>query len=489
MSSQLVTKSLTGFSWMLSSSVAQFALRGITIVVLARLLTPSDFGLFATANIIVGLCQMLARMGIGDALVQRPDVEPGHLSSAQLLLACTALAGVAAVFLASPLLAVFFDMPQLTGILRAMCLSMIVVAASMVPQAMLVRQLNFRLVAVFQVASFVLGYACVGVTLSFLGFGVWALVAAHLAQYTVEAILLLGFCRIPFRARPRFVEAGNLASYGSVLTMAKIANYVAVQGDSLIVGKLLGTTAVGLYSRAHSLIDLLPKMGGQAIDKVLFAAMATVQEQRQQLALGFRRVLALALFVFPSVSVCLFVMAPEIILVVLGDQWTGCIPAFRILSVAVFFRFGYKIGAVVARSTGRTWLLFLSQALFAVLVLAGAWLGAKRGIEGVAVAVTAAVIIQYIFMFCAAVRMLGTVPGRLLALHLRAVSTALVVTACVLLARAGIFTVIGSPLARLATTAAAIGIPAALLPYTFPAILGEDGRWWLDKLLNWSRGQ
>jgi O-antigen/teichoic acid export membrane protein len=476
-------RTLTGMFWMLSGTGLQAVLQGVVLVVLVRLLTPREFGLVGAAMVVVGFSGLLSQLGVGPAIVQRPNLEEGHLRTGFTVsvLFGLLLAGFISAF--APALAHVFRMERLTPVLRAMSLVFVLRSVSIVAQFLLQREMKFRVLAGIQVVSYTLGYGVMGVVLARLEFGVWALVSAHLAQTAIRSIILLSV-----QPHPKFPQCerrafNDLISFGGGFTLARISNYLALQGDNLVVGRYLGAEALGIYGRAYQLMVLPASLLGQVLDRVLFPAMAKIQNRPEKLAEAFRRgVSSIGLLVLPA-SAATFVLAPELIQVLLGPGWGEVVLPFQILTIGMLFRTSYKISDSLAHATGAVYLRAWRQALYAALVVAGAWIGGHWGVSGVAFGVLGAITANFLLMTQLSLR-LTSLPWRVfLSAHLPALSLATIVFleawGMVSVMRDGTTPALSVLLASLGV----IGTTLCLLLWFVPKIvLGRDGIWILETL-------
>jgi O-antigen/teichoic acid export membrane protein len=190
----------------------------------------------------------------------------------------------------------------------------------------------------------------------------------------------------------------ELLYFGGGFTLARIGNYFAGNVDNLVVGRWLGENALGMYSRAFQLIVMPANLFGQVLDTVLFPAMSSVQDSKFRLTLAFRRgVLFITVVVLP-ISVLSIILAPEIIRIILGNNWENAIVPFQILSISILFRTSYKMSDSLARATGAVYDRAWRQILFAVCVFVGAWIGTQWGLAGVATGVLLATCLNYVLM-------------------------------------------------------------------------------------------
>src|SRR5439155_1126465 len=191
----------------------------------------------------------------------------------------------------------------------------------------------------------------VGVVLALLGAGVLALVTAQMAQTALYTIILVVTRPPALRLLPDRAALGELMYYGGGFTVSKIANYFALQVDNLVVGRWLGAAALGFYGRAYELMAGPPHLLGDAVDRVLFPAMASIQTDTRRLAEAYRRGVALMGLIMLPASLVLFIVAPELILAMLGPRWTAVVTPFQILALGMFLRTSYRISDVTARAT------------------------------------------------------------------------------------------------------------------------------------------
>jgi PST family polysaccharide transporter len=280
--------------------------------------------------------------------------------------------------------------------------------------------------------------------------------------------------------RAAFAE---LMYYGGGFTVSKIANYFALQTDNLVVGRWLGATALGFYGRAYELMAGAPALLGEAVDRVLFPAMASIQHDTRRMADGYRRGVALMAVIMLPASAILFVLAPELIRSMLGPQWTPVVTPFRILALGMFLRTSYRISDVTARATGAVYRRAWRQLAYALCVLAAAWFGKTWGIAGVAVGVLAALAVNFFLMAHLGLRLTGLTWHSLWEAHTPALrlaaATGVLAWGSALTARA-----LGAgPLLVLTFTLAAAGGGAALLAFAAPRrFLGPDGHWFITQL-------
>lgn len=392
----LKRKSLGGLAWLSSSSLINGVLNVVVLAILGRLLTPDEFGLVGAAMVVIWLSTIFSELGVGQAIVQRPSLEQRHVDSGFTLSVLLGLAFAALIWSTASLVAAFFQMDRLVSIVRALAILFPITGVGVVAESLLQRDLRFGSIARIEVAAYGVGYSAVSVILAALGFGVWSLVGGNLFKAMLRTTLLL--VAEPHSKRPRLELAASreLLDYGVGYTAGRLSTYFALQGDALVVGRTLGAEALGYYGRAYSIMTMPAKAGGSIVSRVLFPAMSRVQDDRERLASLYRKGIGLLATAILPVSAIAIVLAPEFVRVYLGPGWEGTVLPFQILAVAMFWRIGYLVGGVVARSTGAVYRLAWRNAVYAGLVVFGAWAGHYLGLPGTAAGVCVALLANYL---------------------------------------------------------------------------------------------
>ena len=473
----LTDRTLSGFLWAFCGTVGQQALQFAVVLVLARLLTPHDYGTVAAAMVVIGFSQIFSQLGIGPAIVQRPVLETVHITTGFALSIIFGLLTCAVIFALAPLIAAFFHNDNLLPIVRVLAFGFPLEALSVVNRSLLQRQMRFRAFSGVEVVSYFVGYACIGITLAWHGLGPWALVFAYIGQVVTRSVLLLFVVRHRISLWIHRKAAGQLIHFGFGFSLARIGNYFALQGDNAVVGRWLGAEALGVYGRAYQFLILPVNLFGTVVDQVLFPAMASVQDDKPRLERVFSRSVAFVAMVTLPLSSLLIVLAPEIIDVLLGPKWAGVVLPFQILASSLVFRAGYKMSGSLIRATGFVYSRAWREWVYAACVVAGAWLGHFHGSGGVAAGVVVAIAINFLLMLDLSHRITGVSWSKIGKIHLRHLMIALLIGLAVLgtawLARREGWhaaLVIGA-------TVAVAGLIYLSLAKFAPKVFGDEGQW------------
>jgi PST family polysaccharide transporter len=479
----LTQRTLRGIGWSSLGTLAQVVANLAVTVLLARLLSPEDFGVVAVGMVVISFCQVFTRLGVGPSIIQRAELGPAHVDTGVGLSLALSAGMWALVTLGAPVLAAFFRTPEAAPVMRALAPVLAIRGLGIVSEAQLMRELRFRSLAPIQAASYLLGFGGLGVGLAVGGAGAWALVAAQVAQAALETTILL--IMQPIRRPPRLQPqaARELMSFGGGVTLGRLANYVSLQGDNVIVARWLGAEALGLYTRAYRLMAYPANLFGDAVDTVLFPAMAAVQKDSERLARAYRRGLfAISVATMP-VSALLVVLAPEAVRVVLGPVWNGLVAPLQILAAGVFFRIGYKLSASLLRASGHVYRLAAFKWLHAGMLIGGAWLGRPYGLRGVAAGVTIALAVHFLVLTRAAVGRAGVAWRHVLSGIRPAVTISVVAGAATYVVAGALRSATVSEALVLLGGLAAFTLTAAVMHGVAPNLtLGEDGAWWVQTL-------
>jgi len=394
----LTTATVKGGAWRAASVLGGAVVQFLVAIVLARLLEPEDFGTLAIVLVLLGLAQTLSYLGVGPALVQRPTLTRAHVRTAWTL-AWVVGVGAAGLFaVAGPLLAALAGPAADTAVFVAMSPVLLLLGARMCSLALLRRALRFRALLVVDLGSYVLGYAVVAISGALAGWGLWALVAGTLAQGLLATVAAYAFARHPLGLGIDREAMRELVHFGGGMTAGGLANYVALNGDYFVVGRVLGAAPLGLYTRAYHLMNLPLSHLAQVLSQVLLPAYSRVQDDRERLARGYLASVYLV-FVFAAPIMAFIVLAaPRLVPFLYGEKWTGVVAPLQVLAVFGAFRATYHLGGPVVQACGRPWSEALRQLVYAVLVVAGALVGARWGLTGVAAGVGVAIVFMYVAM-------------------------------------------------------------------------------------------
>ncbi len=367
---------------------AQFLLSLVSIMVLARLLTPKDFGLFAMVTTVMGYLRVFKDAGLSTATVQREGIT--HAQVSNLFWINVVMSGAIGLILAAaaPLVAWFYREPRLIPITVILASTFLLSGLMVQHTALLNRQMRFKAIAVIQVGSMLLGLV-VGIVMAYLNYSYWALVFSNLI--TVVAQVLMTWCAIPWRPqapsrrsgiRPLVSFGANMASGGFIYSLAKGA-------DAMLIGRFYGPNALGLYTRAAALINRPMEQLLGPISSVFVPVLSRVQTQPERYRRMFLQVyeaMALASSFFGGL---LFALARPLTLVILGPKWEQAATIFAAFTVVAFILplTNASTWLFASQGRGKDWLI--ASSLGSSIVVASFVVGLPFGPVGVAIVSTA----------------------------------------------------------------------------------------------------
>jgi O-antigen/teichoic acid export membrane protein len=399
--SSLTALTIRGFAWSFTGTVSQALLQIVSMVVLARLLTPAQFGAAAAAGLVVGLCQVVSQIGVGPALVQRRTLDDQEISAAFYSSLLFSVLLAALLFVLSPWLNQLVGLPSDSSLLRLLTVALVLAGAAAAPMGMLQRELRFRSMAMVDLVAFGPATIGVGVVMAAMGRGAVSIVCGQIAGSVVTAIGYHALARSPLRpASPAAAwrSVRPLLRFGSGYSLSQLGNWFALNADNFVVANMLGPGPLGIYSRAYNLLSQPANVIGSAADKALFPAMAKVRDDGERLRNAYVRSASLVALVTVPSSVVLYVLAPEVVHLLLGDRWQAVVLPLQVFALVLLPRASYKISGSLTRATGAVYGGAWRQWLYAAEVLVGCGIGSRWGVNGVAVGASAAIVLHFLVM-------------------------------------------------------------------------------------------
>jgi len=327
----LLARTVSGVSWTTGSRIAQLLIQVALSIFLMRLLGPESFGLIAMVLVFTGFAGIFSQLGFSSALVQRKSISEEHRSTVFWLTILLGLFLAIALLLASPFIALFYDEPLLRPLTAWVAPSFLLAAPGLVPRSLLQREMRFDRIAKVDVFS-VLASGVAAAVSAWFGAGVWSLVI----QQLVYAGLGSGATLLMVGWRPRWVWSAaairELAGYGVGLTGFAIVNYWARSADKLLIGRFIGTGALGLYSRAYFLMLLPLSQIVAVLGPVMLPALSSIKDDKERVRRAYLRAMRLITFLSFPLMFGLAVVAEPFVMGLLGPEWTGVVPLIQILA-------------------------------------------------------------------------------------------------------------------------------------------------------------
>ena len=405
----LRARTLSGLGWSGAAQVARQVLQFFIGVILARLLSPREFGLIGMIIIFTGFANLFSDLGLGAALIQKLDIEQRHLSSVFWVNIAVGIILTGIVVVAAPLISTFYDEPALRVLTMVIALNFFIGSFNVVQNALLRKNMDFQRLARIEIAAGFLA-GVLAISMALLGLGVWSLVAQSLMFTAVSVVMMWQISAW----RPALsLDTGalkELMGFSSNLLGFNLFNYWIRNFDNILIGKFIGSSALGIYARAYSLMLLPVSQISSVVSRVMFPALSTIQDDTERVKQIYLRSTRTIAFVTFPMMIGLLVVAKPFILSVYGDKWQEVIP---ILQIFCLTGMGQSVGTTVGwiyTSQGRTDIMLKWGIFSGIVYIISFVIGLRWGVIGVAVAY---VLSGYILLWYPA----WTIPGRLINLR------------------------------------------------------------------------
>ncbi len=415
---ELVKKTGRGVMWNLYSQILQYTIRFFVIFILARLLDPSDFGVFAMAMVFIEFVEPLREWGFQAALIYRKEIDEEYRSTAFWSICVVGLSLYLLILISSRFIGKFFNNSEVSQILPFIAFGMLFTPFGAIQWAMLTRELKFNTIANRNILAEVL-YGATACVLAFNNFGVWSFVIGTIVREFTWTFALW----FSYKWRPSFifsvVKFKEILNYGINCMGSSIINSLTNNVDNLIVGKFLGTIKLGYYNLAYNTVNHPQTKLVSQISSVAFPFFSIIQDEKERSKNAYEKTIKVILLSITPILAVLFVSADKFILVFYGIKW---LQASLIIQIMCFYGFlkavSFSSGAIFL-SKGKTATYFKINLFKFVLFLLMLLFGVRYGLVGVAIAVLFHSIIVFIPTFYFACKILDLSCSRIYFIVLR----------------------------------------------------------------------
>lgn len=329
----LKQKAASGMAWTAVQKYAKMGIQFISGIILARLLTPYDYGCIGMLSIFMVLAEAFIDGGFGAALIQKKQPTQADYSTIFFWNIGMAVVMYAVLFLCAPAIARFYDIPLLRDVLRVQGLVLFIYAFNIVQRNQLKKQLNFKVLSIVTIVTSLIALS-VTIVLAYKGFGVWALVAQYLITAAVPAIVFWFFIKwrpVWTFSRQSFRE---LFGFGFYMFLTHLIEQFSTQLTGLVIGKVYRPATLGYYSKALSTERLASHTISSIMSQVTYPLYAEVQDDRAVLINMIRRLtMTISYITFPMMFILMMIARPMFVLLY-SERWVQSIPYFQVLCIA-----------------------------------------------------------------------------------------------------------------------------------------------------------
>jgi PST family polysaccharide transporter len=396
--SEFKSDTIGGISWSVAGKMGDQLLIFTLGILLARILSPREFGLVAMVMIFTGFAKVFQDVGLGVALVQYQGVTEKHRSSVFWVNTGTGILLTILFAVLSPLIADFYDEPVLAPLASVLALQFLFGGISVVHRKLFQKRIDFKALSGVGIGStFVAGVTAIWMAL--MGYGVWSLVARYLINSLAAAAILWGMSSW----RPRFLFSWDalqdLWQFSLNLLGTKSMNFWVRRLDDLLIGRYLGSDPLGLYTKAYKIMLVPLRNVSRVIGRVMFPALSSIQDDIPRVRRTYLRMTeTIALVTFP-LMLGLFATADPFVVGVFGSQWSGMILPLQVFCFVALWQSIATLNGNLYLSQGRTDLQFRVSLFTKPFMIAGIVIGLYWGLMGVVVGYSAASFMVWIFEY------------------------------------------------------------------------------------------
>lgn len=376
-------RSVRGGLWTLGSQGAQFLIQSLSTVVLARLLTPADFGVVAMVTAITVFGQGFADLGLSEATIQCIEIDHEQVSALFWVNFAIGVVLTAVTMVLTPALAWFYHEPRLEAITLWLSLTFLIGGLRVQHTALLKRQMRFKSLAFRDVSSAALG-VFVAIIIGLRHGGYWAIVAlpltVNLTQMALSWILVKWVPGPPRRG----AHVRSFLAFGGNVAASYVLTNIIANADNVLIGWYWGAAPLGLYSRAYNLLTLPVRQLNLPIGSVAFPTLSRIQNEPERFARYYLLAIKLMMWAGAPILGFLFVAARPVIIIVLGKQWWEAAPIFRILAIAALAQLVFESIMWILISRGQSARLLRLMSAVSFVMLCSFAIGLPFGAKGVA---------------------------------------------------------------------------------------------------------
>jgi O-antigen/teichoic acid export membrane protein len=384
----LKQKTISGLKWSFVDNFVNQGIRFIIGIILARLLTPKEFGLIGITMIFVVISQSFIDSGFSLALIQKKNCTNEDYSTVFYFNLAISILFYFFIFLISSTVSTFFNEPQLTSLIKVLGIILLLDAIGLIQKTILVKKIDFKLqTKISIISSIVSGFMGIGMALC--GWGVWSLVWKTVSQHFINTVLLWAWNKW----RPGLVFSisvlQKMFGFGSKIFLSGLINTTFQNVYYFIIGKFFSAAELGYYTRADQFNKLPSENITFVIQRVSYPILSTIQNDEQKLKMGYKKLIKSTMFISFILMIGLSAIAQPFILILIGEKWMPSVPYLQLLCFAGMLYPLHSLNLNMLLVKGRSDLVLglevVKKILIVPVIIVGIFLGIKIMIIGMIV--------------------------------------------------------------------------------------------------------
>lgn len=375
----LKDKTVKGVGWSAIDNLSQYAVTFLVGIVLARLLSPDDYGLIGIISIFTTVCNTIINGGFGTAIIRKKDASDDDYNTAFIVNLGMSVLLYFVLFFSAPYIALFFDREELVILIRVSCISMIVGSLSMVQQTRLTKRIDFKTQTKITLSASIIS-GVVGIIMAILGCGVWSLVVQGLVSNFIRTILLWLFNHWTpklFFSKNSFNE---LFGFGWKLTLSMVLDSVWKELYQIVVGKFYSPATLGQYTRADQFSKLFSINLTNVVQRVTYPVLSEIQDDKERMIAAYRRIIKVTMFVSAVTMFALGAVSESLIYCLIGPKWHEATVFLPLICVAGSMYPLHSINLNMLQVQGRSDLFLLLEILRKIVAIGPIVVGIYVGI-------------------------------------------------------------------------------------------------------------
>ena len=379
MAESLKDKTVKGIGWSALDNAARYGMQFVIGIVLARLLSPDDYGLLGLVGIFTMVCTALVNGGFTTALIRKKNATDNDYNTVFICNLGMSLMLYVVVFLCAPLIANFFERQELIALVRVSSLGLIIGALGLVQRTRLTKRIDFKTQTKITLVSTVVS-GIVGIGMAIAGFGVWALVAQQLTTQALSTILLYIYNRWLPRFRFSTESFHELFGFGWKMMVSALIDSIWKELYQVIVGKFYSPATLGQYTRARHYAKLFSSNLTTVVERVTYPVLSSIQDDKERMVSAYRRIIRTSMFITAVALFSLGAVSEPLIYCMIGPKWHDAATYLPLICITFSLYPLHAINLNMLQVQGRSDLFLGLEVVKKVIVLAPLFVGAFVGI-------------------------------------------------------------------------------------------------------------
>lgn len=380
MSDSLRKKTLTGVSWSFLDNILGSGITFIVGIILARILTPREFGLIGIISIFIAVFNSIVDSGFSNALIRKTNATQIDYNTAFIFNLILSVILFVGLFLLAPIVSAFFNEPQLVELTRAMSFILLINAFAIVQRTLLVKSIDFKTQTKISIIASV-SSGIIGIGMAIMGFGVWCLVAQQISRQLLNTVFLWVFTKWFPSIEFSITSFKELFGFGWKLLVSGVIATIWNELYLIVIGKVYSPSILGQYSRAKQFTDIFASNLTSVIQRVSYPVLSSIQDDNERLKQAYKKVIKSTMFITFVLMLGLAAIAKPMVLVLIGDKW---LPSVAFLQIICFSAMLYPLHAInlnMLQVKGRSDLFLILEIVKRTIAIGPILLGVFVGID------------------------------------------------------------------------------------------------------------